>query len=202
VRQTTGDGFIAVTEADVDAVRLVGRFPDELNRILTVYNLDRVPEARIELRIAIHHGPVVVLEEKNYTGDAFNEVSRLLDSPPVRTALENAAPAHLAAIISEPIFSSVVRTTFDSLSTASFAKVQAEITGKDYQRTAYVHVPGMAGDALSALIGTATSGKAATPGSPVSQAHAPSDSRGSHSTRIKGDGNTVINAGGDVRGIG
>lgn len=203
VRQTTGDGFIAVTEADVDAVRLVGRLPDELNRILTVYNLDRVPEAQIDLRLAIHHGAVVQLDEEHYTGDAYNEVSRLLDSPPVRIALENAAPAHLAAIVSEPVFSSVVRTTFDGLSTASFAKVQAEIAGKGYQKTAYVYVPGMAGDTLKGLVtSTGKDGGGTKPSASARQARNPSGSRGSTTTRIKGDGNSVINAGRDVRGTG
>lgn len=202
VKQTTGDGFIAVTEADVDEVRLVSRFPDELNRILTVYNLDRVAEARIDLRLAIHHGTVVeLLEGERYTGEAFNEVSRLLESPPVRTAIDHAAPAHVAAIISEPVFSSVVRTTFDGLSTASFARVRAEIVGKGYEKTAYVYVPGMPGDELGALVADAaavTAGEDTEPAAPTRTAPGSPAPRVANRTRIDGDGNSVINAGRDV----
>ncbi|QXJ23423.1 hypothetical protein AGRA3207_004571 [Actinomadura graeca] len=219
-KQTTGDGFIAVTEGDVDSVRLVGRYPDELNRALTLYNLDRVAEARIDLRLAIHHGTIVRQDGKDDTGEAFNEVSRLLNATSLRTALERAAPAHLAAIVSEPVHSSIVRSTFDGLSAASFAEVQAEVADKDYRRTAYLYVPGLSGVALGALLGggdgpgpgaagrpsAAPSGPSApsAPSGPSSDASGPSvdmpGPRVRNSTRIKGNGNRVVNAGGDATG--
>jgi hypothetical protein len=99
--QLTGGGLLLVLPADVDGVALVGRLPREINTLLAIRNSDRVPEARLRVRAAVHHDALLP-SATWYAGPALIEVSRLLDAQPLRDALDHADPAHLALPVRPP----------------------------------------------------------------------------------------------------
>jgi hypothetical protein len=140
-RQSTGDGELLVLPADTDLTRVVARFTPELNVLLKTYNADRVADAQIRVRLAMH---IDALKASAYwyAGPALVEVSRLLDARPLRQALDSAEDAAVALIVSEPIYHKVVLSDLDGLRPEQFAEVAVDIPTKDFKRMAYVHVPG------------------------------------------------------------
>lgn len=185
-KQPTGDGFLLVLPPDADGVRLVNRFPRELNTLLEIRNGDRVPEAQIRLRLAIHHDALLP-SDAWYAGPALIEIARLLDATPLRHALDSAAPAHLALIVSEQVFRSVVRSGLDGLTEDDFAQVVVDHPAKDYRSVAYVHVPGKKAEAMSKALKAAVEEDQRQPSPGVA-----------NDVRVKGDHNTIQTAGGSI----
>src|SRR5246127_3233126 len=72
VVKNTGDGAIAEFASVVDAVRCA----DEIQRGMTEQNIDVPQDKRIELRIGIHVGDIVI-DENDIFGDAVNIAVRL-----------------------------------------------------------------------------------------------------------------------------
>jgi hypothetical protein len=140
-RQGTGDGELVVLPPDVDLVRVVARFTPEINTLLKTHNADRVAEAQIRLRLAMH---IDALKASDYwyAGPALVEVSRILDARPLRKALDEAEDSAVALIVSEVVYRKVVLSDLGGLRPEQFAKVDVDIPAKDFRQTAYVHVPG------------------------------------------------------------
>jgi len=73
VVKTSGDGILIEFASVVDAVRLA----IEVQRALAAQNVDVPPDRRIELRIGINLGDVVVEEDGDLMGDGVNVAARL-----------------------------------------------------------------------------------------------------------------------------
>ncbi|HEV2550039.1 MAG TPA: adenylate/guanylate cyclase domain-containing protein [Stellaceae bacterium] len=73
VVKTSGDGMLIEFASVVDAVRAA----IELQRALATQNVDVPPDRRIELRIGINLGDVVVEEDGDLMGDGVNVAARL-----------------------------------------------------------------------------------------------------------------------------
>jgi TolB-like protein/class 3 adenylate cyclase/Flp pilus assembly protein TadD len=71
--KTTGDGILIEFASVVDAARCA----IEVQRAMTVRNADFMPEKRIEFRVGIHLGDVVVQEDGDLMGDGVNIAARL-----------------------------------------------------------------------------------------------------------------------------
>jgi TolB-like protein/tetratricopeptide (TPR) repeat protein len=71
--KTTGDGLLAEFASVVDAVRTA----IDVQRALAGSNADLAPDKRIEFRIGINVGDVVVEEDGDLMGDAVNVAARL-----------------------------------------------------------------------------------------------------------------------------
>ncbi|WOH56990.1 adenylate/guanylate cyclase domain-containing protein [Bradyrhizobium sp. BWC-3-1] len=71
--KTTGDGLLAEFASVVDAVRTA----INVQRALAGRNADLAPDKRIEFRIGINVGDVVVEEDGDLMGDAVNVAARL-----------------------------------------------------------------------------------------------------------------------------
>jgi hypothetical protein len=140
-RQGTGDGELVVLPPDIDLVRVVARFTPELNTLLKTHNADRVADAQIRLRLAMHMDALKA-SAYWYAGPALVEVSRILDARPLRAALDEAKDAAVALIVSETVYRKVVLSDLGGLRPDQFAKVDVDIPAKDFSQTAYVHVPG------------------------------------------------------------
>lgn len=139
--ETTGDGALMVLPADVDLVALVARFVPELEIRLRAYNEDRVPETRIRLRVAMH-SDAIRRSTYGYAGPALVFLSRLLDSRPVRQALKDHPSAHLAFIVSEPVFRKVCQSGLGGIRPEHYARVEVDIPAKNFCEPAYLYVPG------------------------------------------------------------
>ncbi|WP_147312238.1 GUN4 domain-containing protein [Thermomonospora umbrina] len=139
-RRGDGDGEVAVLPGDTDLALMVGPWTAALNRRLADHNDDHLPEMRLRLRVAMHvdairpdPGPL------GHTGPALITLARLLDSTPLRAALDAAPEANLALMISEPLYRKTALAEVDGLRPWQFERVRVD--NKEFHENAYVHVP-------------------------------------------------------------
>lgn len=139
--QDAGDGRLALLPDSGSEPVLVDPFVRELDTWLARHNHDRMPSARLRLRVAVHNGPAIPAP-LGYGGTAVVHVCRLRDSRPVRAALDAAPDANLVLAVSALVFEDVIRQRHTSLSVSDFTKVEIADTAKDFGATAWVRVPG------------------------------------------------------------
>jgi hypothetical protein len=90
VHEDRGDGVLVLVPAHLPKVPLAASLPHELARALGEHN-DAVPaHERIHLRVAIHAGEVAG-DRHGYTGTAINLAFRLVNSAPLRGALDKSS---------------------------------------------------------------------------------------------------------------
>lgn len=140
--QDAGDGRLALLPDSGSEPVLVDSFVRELDTWLARHNHDRMPGARLRLRIAVHNGPAIPAP-LGYGGTAVVHVCRLRDSRPVRAALDAAPDANLVLAVSALIFDDVIRQRHTSLSVNDFTRVEIDDPAKDFGATAWVRVPGV-----------------------------------------------------------
>ncbi|MEV8021700.1 hypothetical protein AB0O76_36305 [Streptomyces sp. NPDC086554] len=165
--QEGGDSLFAVLPADADAAEpvLVDAFMRGLDAGLRAFNHNRVRQAWLRLRAAVHFGPAS-LGANGFVGSAPVEIGRILDSKALRTALAEAPDACLAVAVSAVVFHDVVRgEAYTSLRRDEFRQVRIE--EKEYRGEAWIWVPGGGGvrraDAEAGSSGEAGSGPERSP---------------------------------------
>jgi hypothetical protein len=139
VDQTTGDGFLAIVPHDAIPA-LIYPFADHLQEALaTATVLDRLSRPPLRLRVALHCG--LIEDADPAVGAAPNDVSRLLDSEPVRAALRDSDPAVtlVAMILSSEVFDMYVQGGHCGLKPSQFTPVRAKV--KQFDRIGYLYVP-------------------------------------------------------------
>jgi hypothetical protein len=139
--QQKGDEQLAVRPMDGTEPRLVDDYVRHLVSELREYNSQRVPEARMRLRAAIHQGPVE-LASNGFAGTAVVVTARLLNSRPLYGALATNSDADLVVLLSDDVFRSTVAGGHTTLSVADFRRVTVQ--EKEYQAIAWLQVPGLA----------------------------------------------------------
>jgi hypothetical protein len=139
--QDAGDGLLALLPDSGSEPVLVDPFIRELDTWLARHNHGLVPDARLRLRIAVHHGPAIPAQ-LGYASSAVVHVCRLRDSRPVRDALDAAPEANLALAVSALVFEDVIRQRHTSLSANDFTRVEIADKVKDFTATAWLRVPG------------------------------------------------------------
>ncbi|MGW6576708.1 hypothetical protein ACWGAN_31685 [Streptomyces sp. NPDC054945] len=139
VRQAAGDSEFAVLPAGSGEQALVEPFMRRLDAGLRAYNRDRVPAARLALRAAVHFGPAS--EAPNgFVGPGPVEVSRILESDPLRRALAAAPDATLAVALTAPIFTEIVAQGYTNFRPEEFREVV--VAKKEYRGRAWLWVAG------------------------------------------------------------
>ncbi|GGL27947.1 hypothetical protein [Planomonospora parontospora] len=148
-RQPQGDGEFAWLPPDVHLDVLVGPFIRELHAELGGHNR-RCPGdfcTPIRLRVALHFGPVRLGAATGVAGGHAVRVGRLLDSAPVRVALDACQAADLALIVSDRLYDDFISQGLGK--PEQYRRVRVEV--KRDHCIAYVHVPGQDVHALTAL---------------------------------------------------
>ncbi|RKS76543.1 hypothetical protein BZB76_1899 [Actinomadura pelletieri DSM 43383] len=141
-KESTGDGILAVLPHEA-VPALIDPFPRRLQSALaeSAPRL-RARGLRLRLRVALHVG-LVDDERVDAPGisTAVIDTCRLLDSAPLRRALDRSDPevTFAALLISEDLFTAYVRGGRSSLRESQFEKVQVQV--KRYDRSAYLYVP-------------------------------------------------------------
>jgi hypothetical protein len=107
---------------------------------LRAFNHNRVPRARLRLRAAVHFG-TASLGANGFVGRAPVEIGRILDSAPLRRALELAPDACLAVAVSATVYDDVVSDAYTSIPADEFRQVRVE--EKEYRGKASIWVPGV-----------------------------------------------------------
>jgi hypothetical protein len=133
--QWAGDGGIIVLPSDIDPtttlpglVRSTGRYLAEDNRL---------HDDRIRLRMAVGVG-IVGRGAAGFTGSMVVEISRLLDSVPLRQALADLPDADVAILVSDHVHAYVVRPGYPGLPAAGFRPVTVE--HKEFSQPAWLWV--------------------------------------------------------------
>ncbi|GGP81041.1 hypothetical protein [Saccharothrix coeruleofusca] len=138
VRQPKGDEEWAVLPPDTPEPLVVDRYVRELDAELRSVNRYRVPEAKLRMRLAVHFG-VTAQGANGFPGQDAVLVSRLLDSPVAKRALEQAPDADLVVVLSEVVYDSLVRAGRTTLDPAAFRRVAVSV--KDFTGHAWLWLP-------------------------------------------------------------
>jgi hypothetical protein len=183
-RQPKGDEEFAVLPPGVPEHAVVDDYVRALNAELQSVNRYRVPEAKVRMRLAIHHGAVVD-GANGFPGQDAVLVSRLLNSTAAHLALEAFPSADLVVVLSEHLYGTLVGAGHTTLKPTDFRRV--EVKEKTFSGYAWMWVPD--GD-VHALDLMAVEAPAPTPGplpGAVNQ-HA-----------VASGGSTVYQAGNDIQ---
>ncbi|MEV6442077.1 hypothetical protein [Amycolatopsis sp. NPDC051716] len=138
-RQGAGDGELAILPPGTPEPVVVDDYVRELVAALADHNHDLAADARMRIRIAIHHG-VAMPGANGWTGQGVVGVSRLVDSAPVRGALRAFPDADLAVLVSRQIYTDVVAQRHTSLKPGEFREVV--VRQKEFTDVAWLRVPG------------------------------------------------------------
>ena len=138
VTQEGGDSVFAVLPEGAYEPALIDTFMRALDSGLRAFNQNRVPQARLRLRAAIHFGSAS-LGANGFIGRAPVEIGRILDCAALRTALVVAPDACLAVAVSAAVFHDVVGDAYTSIPADEFRHVQ--VAEKEYRGEAWIWVP-------------------------------------------------------------
>lgn len=150
-----GDGALALIHPVEQAskVLLLSRALPALDQLLTDYNasLPRLsrPVRQLRIRVVVHTGEVHY-DANGCFGEALDVAFRLLDAPPVKKVLR-AAASPLVLVVSEDIFRSVVRQSYDGIDQDTFQPlVRVRVAGDRYR--GWIHSPSEAAQEVMAEV--------------------------------------------------
>jgi hypothetical protein len=138
IRQPKGDEEFAVLPPDTPERPVVDDYLRALNTELRSVNRYRIPDAKVRMRLAIHHGAIVD-GANGFPGSDAVLVSRLLDSKATHLALEAFPNANLVVMLSEHLYQTLVAAGHTSLKPTDFRKV--EVTVKNFTGFGWMWIP-------------------------------------------------------------
>lgn len=137
--QSGGDGELAILPAGTPENVVVDDFVRKLAESIDGHNEDLKPEARLRLRMAIHHG-VVLPAANGYAGMGIVVVSRLADSPQIRAAQAAVPEAGLVVMLSNRVYLDTVAQELTLLRAERLRRVTVRV--KEYTDDAFLYIPG------------------------------------------------------------
>jgi hypothetical protein len=106
-REDRGDGFLLVVPPHVPTSSIVDRILDNVVTLLRRYNSTATLTTRIQMRVALHVGPVVS-DAYGVDGRAIIHAARLLDAPALRRHLAETG-ADLGFITSPFVYDTIIQ---------------------------------------------------------------------------------------------
>ncbi|WP_089100189.1 hypothetical protein [Streptomyces hyaluromycini] len=138
--QEGGDSLFAVLPEGASEPALVDAFMRSLYASLRAFNLDRVPDARLRLRAAVHFGETSP-GANGFAGRAPVEIGRIRDCAALRAALDQLPEAPLAVGLSATVFRDVVQgKAYTTVQENEFREVP--VKEKEYRGAAWIWLPG------------------------------------------------------------
>ncbi|MGW4114596.1 substrate-binding domain-containing protein [Actinosynnema sp. NPDC004786] len=134
-----GDGVLVLVPPDVPKSRVADGLVHALHGELRRYNATRTEDALMRLRMAITAGEVQH-DDEGVVGEAVTLAFRLLDSRPLRDALERSTGL-FALIVSDRFYADVVEPD-PAMDPGSFRRVDVEV--KEVRGHAWLHLPNAA----------------------------------------------------------
>jgi hypothetical protein len=133
--QWTGDGINAIMPADVDPTVVL---PVLIRSIAANLSADNARSAdRIRLRMAIGVG-LVEQNAAGFGGPMIVDMTRLVDSAPLRGTLTTYPTADLAVAISDQVHATVIRPGYPGIPAAQFKRVN--VVAKEFAGPAWIWV--------------------------------------------------------------
>jgi len=188
-RQPLGDEEFAVLPSDSPESTVVDTYVRALAAELHSLNRYRVPEAKVRMRMAIHHG-VVVDGANGFPGRDTVLLNRLLSSHPAHQALEDFPNADLVLILSEHLYDTLVAAGHTTFEPTDFRKV--DVTVKSFSGHGWMWVAGADVHAVN-LTGAAT-----TKPEPAAEVKPPAGPGSVTQHAVASHGGTVYQAGNDM----
>jgi hypothetical protein len=107
------------------------------------YNRPRLPDLRVRLRVAVHHGLVHLDGPTGFPGRPSVLLARLLAAEPVRALLRTEPTISVAAIVSTDLYDDIVVDRYEGLRPDQFQRVRVNHPAKDFSCYAWLHAPGL-----------------------------------------------------------
>ena len=137
-REDRGDGAVIVVPPTISTRRVVDPLLAELADRLRQYNRRASEVVRIQLRVALHAGPVGK-DAEGLTGQAVIAAARIVDAPVIKARLA-AEQADLIFAASDYVYDHVVRNCAGRVDPAAFEHMECQV--KEMHVSAWVHLAG------------------------------------------------------------
>ena len=139
-REDRGDGAVIVVPPTISTQRLVDPLMAELAGRLRQYNRRASAVVRIQLRVALHVGPVG-RDAEGLTGQAVIAAARIVDAPAIKARLA-VEQADLIFAASDYVYDQVVRNCGGQVDPVAFEHIQCQV--KEMQVSAWAYLAGRA----------------------------------------------------------
>ena len=133
-----GDGAVIVVPPTISTQRVVDPLAAELADRLRQYNRRASEVVRIQLRVALHVGPVGK-DAEGLTGQAVIAAARIVDAPVIKARLA-AEQADLIFAASDYVYDHVVRNCAGRVDPAAFEHMECQV--KEMHVSAWAHLAG------------------------------------------------------------
>jgi len=137
-REDRGDGAVIVVPPTISTQRLVDPLMAELADRLRQYNRRASEVVRIQLRVALHVGPVG-RDSEGLTGQAVIAAARIVDAPVIKARLA-AEQADLIFAASDYVYDHVVRNCAGRVDPAAFEHLECQV--KESHVSVWAHLAG------------------------------------------------------------
>lgn len=129
-REDRGDGAVIVVPPTISTLRAVDPLVAELAGRLRQYNRRASEVVRIQLRVALHVGPVGK-DAEGLTGQAVISAARIVDAPVIKARLA-AEQADLVFAASDYVYDHVVRNCGGRVDPAAFEHLPSRATARPW----------------------------------------------------------------------
>ncbi len=137
-REDRGDGALIVVPPGVACKGLIDPLPERLRGLIRRHNHVSCQAAGIQLRVAVHVGPVEY-DGHGFVGSDINLLFRMLEARPLKRALVSSG-AELALIVSDEIYRSVVCRWPSLVGPDAFQRVRFQV--KQTRAQGWTYLPG------------------------------------------------------------
>jgi repressor LexA len=134
-----GDGALIVIPPGTPADGLIGQLPENLRGLVRMHNRRSAEAAGMQLRAAVHIGPVEH-DRHGFVGSDINLLFRMLEARPLKHALAGSG-AELALMVSEDVYRSLVCRCPSLVSPDAFRRVRFQV--KQTRGRAWIYLPGL-----------------------------------------------------------
>ena len=142
-KEDRGDGTLIVIPPDTPATAVAAQALGHLAAALRQYNQSASDALRMQLRVALHAGPVIG-DAQGVTGNAINQTARLVQARTLRKHL-SATRADLGVIVSAYIYDNVIRQhDGQPIAAADYRKIRFRV--KESALTAWIYLTGAASE--------------------------------------------------------
>jgi len=131
----TGDGINVVLPADIDPTVVLPALLRSLAALLSEDNSRSVNRMRLRMSVGIG---LIEHSGAGFGGPMIIEMSRLVNSAPLRAALAAYPDAHLAVAISDQVHSAIIRPGYPGIPSAQFAPVK--VAEKEFRAPAWIWI--------------------------------------------------------------
>jgi len=138
VHEDRGDGVLVVISPTIPVARLIEPIPGLLRVLIRRHNRVSAEEARIQLRVAAHIGPVRH-DGHGLVGHDVSLLCRMLDARPLRRMISE-SDAEVGVVVSSYIFTNVVRRHPSILDPAMFQPIRVRV--KETRERAWAYIVG------------------------------------------------------------